>query len=131
DVRDASGAEEALLARERAVDELIDEYERTGSEPLAKRSARGDRHQIGDADALERIDVGAVVDLAGRNPVPATVARQKCVFGAAEAAAQDGVGRRAKRRSDALPARVFEPVELVDAAAAEHTDHAAPPRSRR
>ena len=57
------GAEEALGAREGAIDELVDEHEGAGREILAQRAAGADRDQVGDAGALERVDVGAVVDL--------------------------------------------------------------------
>ena len=86
---------------------------------LAQRAHRAHRNDVGHADALQRVDVGAEVDLGGRNPVAAPVPRQKHHALAVELAAQQFVRRLAERRGDLLPALAGEAVDVVDAAAAD------------
>ncbi len=62
DVGDQPLTEKALLAREGAVNELVDHHEVTGRQVLAQRAAGRERQDIGDAGALQGIDVGPVVD---------------------------------------------------------------------
>ena len=49
-----------LLARERPVDELVDDNENARRQVLAQRAARRERDDIGHAQPLEDVDVGAV-----------------------------------------------------------------------
>ena len=70
-------AEEAFLARERAVDELIGDDEGARRQFLLERPTSRKRDDLGDAGALQAIDVGAEVKLAGRDAVAAAVARQE------------------------------------------------------
>ena len=86
-MRDAAGSEEAGFAAERAVDELIGEHEQAGIEIAAVGAAGGDGDDVGHAGALERVDVGAIVDGRGAEAVAAAVAGEKhdlCVADAAE-----------------------------------------------
>ena len=48
-----------------------------GGSLLLERAAGGERDEVGHARALERIDIGAVVDVGRRQPVAGVVARQK------------------------------------------------------
>ena len=77
DVRDAALAEERALALVGAVDELVDQHKGAGRQFLLERAAGRQRHEIGDAGALERVDIGAVVDIGGRQTMALVVARQK------------------------------------------------------
>src|SRR3546814_4456958 len=61
DVGDHAGAEERLLSREGAVDELVDDDEGAGREILAQRADGAERHDLGDAGALQGVDVGTGV----------------------------------------------------------------------
>ncbi len=76
-VRDAALAEERALPPVRAVDELVDQHEGAGRQLLLERAAGGERDQVGHAGALEHVDVGAVIDVGGREPMPLVVARQE------------------------------------------------------
>jgi hypothetical protein len=58
-------AEERALALVGAVDELVDQDKRTGRQFLLERAAGRQRHQVGDAGALEHVDIGPVVDIGG------------------------------------------------------------------
>ena len=115
-MRDEAVAEEALLTREGAVDELVDQHEVAGRQFLAERAAGRDRDEIGDAGALHRVDVGAVVDAGGRELVAAAVTRQEADRQAStwsgDLREQDLVGRRAPRARHRLPARVLKPGRL-------------------
>jgi hypothetical protein len=62
DVRHQPLAEEALVAGEGAVDELVDHHEMAGRQVLAQRAAGRQRQDVGDADPLQGVDVGAVID---------------------------------------------------------------------
>ena len=53
---------------------LIDQNERPRRQLLLERAASRQRDQIGDAKALERIDVGPVVDVGRRVPMSLVVA---------------------------------------------------------
>src|SRR3546814_1223441 len=68
---------ELLLAREGAVDELVDDDEGAGREILAQRADGAERHDLGDAGALQGVDVGTGVQRRGRQLVAAAVARQR------------------------------------------------------
>jgi hypothetical protein len=72
-----AGGEETLFARKGPVDELVDQHKGARGQRLAQRTYRADRDEIGDARALERIDVGAEVDFARRYPVAAAMAGQE------------------------------------------------------
>src|SRR5262249_56923534 len=76
-VREETGAKELALALVGAIDELVDEDEGAGRQLLPERAAGGERDEIGHTCALERIDVGAVVDVGGGEPMPAVVAGGK------------------------------------------------------
>ena len=106
-VRHAARPEEAFLAREGAVDELVDQHEMPGRELLLQRAAGRDRHQVGDARPLQGVDVGAVVDGRGRHLVAAAVARQEADRQPVELGEQDLVGRRRPRARPIASQRLF------------------------
>ena len=121
-MRDAAGPEEALLAREGAVDELVDEHEVPGAQLLAQRATGRERHQVGDPGALQRIDVGAVVDLARRDAVAAPVPRQEHDLDAVDRADAEFVRRLAPGRRDRHPVGIVHR-HVIDAGTADHSEH--------
>ena len=116
-------AEEALLARECAIDELIDDDELAGCEVLPERPDRGDRHDIGHARPLHRVDVGAVVDVRRRQPVAAAVTRKEAKLQPAELGEEDVVRRFAPGALDAQPLGVLEARQVVEPRPADDTEH--------
>ena len=121
-MRDAAGAEEARLARERAVDELVDQHEKAGIELLLEGAASGDGDDVGDAGPLERVDIGAIVDGRGRKPMALAVAGEEDAFGLAEPAEPQQVGRRSPRGLELLLAHDLQAFERIDAGPADHAD---------
>src|SRR3546814_6368752 len=103
-----------------AVDELVDDDEGAGREILAQRADGAERHDLGDAGALQGVDVGTGVQRRGRQLVAAAVARQEHQPLAVQLAAQQRIGGRAEGRLDAAPLGVAEALDLVDRSA-EHT----------
>src|SRR3546814_3625749 len=79
-------------------------------------------HDLGDAGALQGVDVGTGVQRRGRQLVAAAVARQEPQPLAVQLAAQQRIGGRAEGRLDAAPPGVAEALDLVDAAAADNSD---------
>ena len=122
DMSDAAGAEEAFLAREAAVDELVDDHEMSRRQFLFQAADRGEREDVGDAEALHRVDIGAVVQPARRDFMAAAVAGQKHHLHAFEHAAEKFIRRRSPRRFHLLPARLGEALDLVQAGAADNAD---------
>src|SRR6185503_14642056 len=103
DMRDAALAEEALLPREGAIDELIGEDESAGRQIDIEAADRRERDEIGDARAFQRVDIGAKIDLRGRQLMAASVPRQEHHLGAAELAEAQLVRRLAEGRPDMPP----------------------------
>src|SRR3546814_2163563 len=79
-------------------------------------------HDLGDAGALQGVDVGTGVQRRGRQLVAAAGARQEHQPLAVQLAAQQRIGGRAEGRLDAVPLGVAEALDLVDAAAADNAD---------
>ena len=77
DMRHEARAEEALLARMGAVDELVDHHECARRQIFTKRTAGGDGDHVRNAGAFQRVDIGAVIDRGRRMDMPAAVARQE------------------------------------------------------
>ena len=123
DMRDAALAEERTLALVGAVDELVDQHEGAGRQLLLERAAGRERDQVGDAGALEHVDIGAVVDVGGRQPVALVVARQEHHRQAGDLADAQRRRRLAPRARDALLAHILEPRQIVDAGAADDAEH--------
>ena len=123
DVRDQALAEERALALVGAVDELVDQHEGAGRQLLLERAAGRERDQIGDAGALEHVDIGAVVDVGGRQPVALVVARQEHDRQAGDLADAQGPGRLAPGAFDALLAHVLQARQIVDAGAADDAEN--------
>ena len=76
-MRDAALAEERALALVGAVDELVDQHEGAGRQVFLERAAGRQRDKVGDAGALEHVDIGPVVDVGRRKAMALVVARQE------------------------------------------------------
>ena len=129
-MRDAARAEERALAPVGAVDELVDQHEGAGRQLLLERAAGGERDEIGDAGALQRVDVGAVVDVGGRQPVALVVARQEHDRQAGDLADAQRRRRLAPRARHPLLAHVLEARQVVDAGAADDAEDGTRPLRR-
>ena len=115
-------AEERALALVGAVDELVDQHEGARRQFLLERAAGRQRHQIGDAGALQDVDIGPVVDVGGRQPVALFVARQEHHRQAGDLADAQRRRRLAPRAGDALLAHLFQPGQVVDAGPADDAE---------
>ena len=62
DVGHKSSAEKALFPRMGAVDELVREYKVPGWKIFFQRTACRHRNDVGTSRALQRIDIGAIID---------------------------------------------------------------------
>ena len=120
---DKAGAEEAFLAGEGAVDELVGHHEGAGRQFLFQRAAGRDRDHIGDADALQGVDIGAVIDAGGGLDMAAAMARQEHHVHAVKGAGEKLVGGLAPGAFDRLPAGVFQAGNLIDAGAADDAEN--------
>ena len=93
-----------------------------GAQILAQAADGGERDDVGDAAAFQRVDVGAEIDLGRRQHVPAAVARHEHHRVAVERAEAEFVRGRAERAVDPAPGDIGEAVDLVEAAAADDAD---------
>jgi hypothetical protein len=119
-MRDAARAEEGVRAALSAVHELVHDDDVAGGHLLAEAAHGGDRDHVGDAQMLERRDVGAGGQIGGRMDMAAAMAGQEAHGEAVESAGQDRVGGAPQGGFDMAP---FGPVELeaVEARAADQS----------
>ncbi len=122
-VGDATRTEERTLAAHGAVHEVVHQHEGAGAQFLAVGAAGRERHEVGHAQLLQRVDVGAVVDLGGRQAVAPAVPRQEHDVRAAGATDAQPVRRLAPGRVDALLAHVLDAGQVVEAGAADDAEH--------
>ncbi len=123
DVRHHALAEERALALVGAVDELVDQDEPPRRQVLLERAAGRQRDEIGDADALQNVDIGAVIDVGRRQPVALVVARQEHHGETCDLADAQRRRRLAPRAFDALLAHLFQPRQVVNAGPADDAEH--------
>ena len=123
DMGDAALAEERTLALVGAVDELIDQHEGAGRQLLPERTAGRERNQVGDPCPFQHVDIGAVVDVGGRQHMSLAVPRQEHDRQAGDDAARQGCGRLAPGAFDRLVADIFQPRQVVDAGSADNAKH--------
>src|SRR4029077_6701669 len=115
-------SEEGVAPVAGAVEELVGDDD-VGRLVLELHRADGrDRDQLLDSQELEAEDVGAVVELGGEQAVAAAVARQEGDGAAVELADDVRVRRLAERRVEAGLLAHHQPLHLIQAAAADHTD---------
>ena len=122
-MRDAAGAEEALVAGEGAVDELVDQHEMPRRHRLVQRADGGDRNQRGDAAALHHVDIGAVVDVGRRVAVAAAMTRQEDDLQPVDLADPHGIRRLAPGACDLDPFGAFQRRQVVEPRSADHTQY--------
>ncbi len=120
---DAAGTEKAFRAGKGAVDELIDDDEVARHQILAQAADRRERDDVGDAAALQRVDIGAEIDLRRRQEMPAPVPRHEHDPLSAEDAEAEFVRGLPERALDPPPGDIGQPVDLVEAAAPDDADH--------
>src|SRR5262249_54771291 len=77
DVADDPVAEKTRRTPKGSIDELIGHHQVARRKILAHAAGRADRHQELDAELLETIDVGAVVNFARQQAMAAAVAREE------------------------------------------------------
>ncbi len=118
-------AEEGGDAVEGAVDELVGNDEVGGLVLFLERADGGDGEDALDAELLQGVDVGAEVELGGKNAMAAAVAREKGDLAALELAENEGVGGCAEGRFHALFVNVGESGHGVKPAAADDADFCA------
>ena len=76
-VADDAVAEEGRVSIERPVDELVGNDEVRRLMLFLERAHRRYRQNVFDAEHLHAVDIGAEVEFAGKQAVPASVARQE------------------------------------------------------
>src|SRR3974390_52116 len=74
---DTTLSEKRVLPFMGTVDKLIDQNERARRQIFLERTAGRQRNKIGDAGALENVDIGAIVDVGWRMTMALVVPRQK------------------------------------------------------
>src|SRR6516165_10957877 len=121
-MRDAAPAEEALLPGKGAVDELIDDDKVAGLKILAQTADGGERNDVCDAAALERVDIGAIIDFGGRQHVAAPMARDEYDGLAVQRAETEFIGSPAEWAFNRPPLDLIEPVDLIEPTAADDAD---------
>src|ERR1035437_1708895 len=118
-----SGAKKTLLPGKGSINELVHNHEHAWPQILAQGTDRTDGDQVGHAGALQDINVGPVVDLGGRDPVPASMARQKYYRLPVQLTKQEFVRGFAKRRNHTLPMLPTQPFNGVNTAATNNAEH--------
>ena len=76
-MRDTARPEERARARVGAIHELIDQHKGAGRQFFLERATGGQRNEIGHAGALEHVDIGAIINVARRQPMARIVPREK------------------------------------------------------
>src|SRR5579864_9227230 len=89
---------------------------------LAQRTNRAYRENAFDAERFHGVNIGAIIDFAGKNPVAAAMAREKRDALPFERANYKCVGRIAERRLHANVARAAESCHRIETAAADDSD---------
>ena len=106
-----------------AVDELVDQHEGAGRQIFLERTAGRERDEVGDAGALEHVDIGAVVDVGGRQAMALAVARQEHHRQAGDVADAQRRRRLSPRALDAPLDDVGEAGQIVDAGTTDNAEH--------
>ena len=122
DMGDEARTEEAALAALGAVDELVDRDEIAGRQLLLERADCRDRQHVGDAATLQDVDVGAIVDLRGREPVPFPVPRDEGELDALQRPHGHRSRRLAERAGNRDVLRFVEAQAIIEPRAADHSD---------
>src|SRR5205823_6316428 len=123
DMRHAAFAEKRTLALMSAIDELVDKHKGSGGEFLLEGAASRQRNEIGHARAFEHVDIGAIVNVGGRQPVALVVARQKHDRHPRDLAGAQRRRRLAPGTLDLLLAYLFETRQVIDAGATNDAEY--------
>src|SRR5262249_12430157 len=121
-VSDKPIAEESRDSALGAIYELICDKEFSGAQIFFERPHRADGDDPLNAEQLHRIDVGPIVDFAGKNAVPARMTGKKCNLLPFQGSYNDCVRRIAERRPNSDFAGVCQPLHGVKTTAADHAD---------
>ncbi len=81
------------------------------------------RDDVGDLAALQCIDIGAIIDLGGRQNVPASMARNEYNWLSVERSEAEFVRGRAERACHSAPFDIRKPFDLVKPAPADDADN--------
>ena len=119
---DDAVTEEGRDAVEGAIDELVGNDKVSGLVLFLKRADGGDGEDALDAEFLEGVNIGAEVELGGKNAMAAAVAREKGDLAAFELAENEDVRGRAEGGFNALFVNVGEAGHGVKPAAADDAD---------
>ncbi len=111
-----------------AVEELVDEDDVARAVLFLERPDGADTEDPGDAELLERPDVGAMGKFRGEEAMSATVAGEEHDVASGEAAGEKLVGGWAEGGFDLDPAGVGESVDVVEAGATDDPDAMRLPR---
>ena len=95
-MRNETLAEERTLSTTRAIDVLIDKHESAGRQFLFERPDGAERQDAVHPSTLQDVNVGAVVQLRWRDPMPTPMPRKESDAIIFKSADQDVVRRSAK-----------------------------------
>ena len=119
DVTDKPVAKEGTFAAFGVVENLVGDDDVAGGVIVAQRAAGADRNDAFNAQQFEGVDVGAVVDFGGSQPVAFAVAGEKGDFDSVEVADHHWVAGRAKGCDDVTLFDIIEADHVVQARAAD------------
>src|SRR5580698_10797527 len=122
DVADDAFAEKGRDAMKGAIDELVGHDKVRGLVLFLERADGGNGNNTLDAELLECVDVGAEVQLGGKNAMAASMAREKGDLASFEIAKHKSLRWLAEVRIHALFAYVGEAGHGVKTAAADNAD---------
>ena len=122
DVADDAVAEESGDAKEGAVDELIGNDEVAGLVLFFQRADGGDGENALDAELLQRINIGAEIQLRGKDAVAAAVPGEEGDLAALEIAEDESIAGIAEGRRDTHFMDVGEAGHGVEPAASDDAD---------
>ena len=122
DMRDDAAAEESGDAAARTVEKLVGNQEIERRKIVAKRAHRAHGNDALDADHFQGADVRAIIDLARRKTMAASMAGEKSDAAAFERAGNDRVRRIAEGCLHANFAPIGKAGHRIEAAAADNAD---------
>ena len=123
DMRDNPIAEEAFLPRKAAVDKLIHNHEMPRRQFRLQAADRRQRQNIGHAGPLQRVDIGAVIQMRRRDRMPAAMPGQEHATHPGQPPEQQLIRRRTPGGGDRTPGFILQPLDIVQAGAADNPDH--------
>src|SRR5256886_10856004 len=102
----------------RAIEELVGDKELSRTEIFLQRTDGAHRDDALHAQKLHRVDIGAIVDFAGKDTVPAAVACQKGHALPFQSAKDDAIGSFTERRLHTNLTRVRQSAHRIEPTAA-------------